>query len=83
MSQWRALYLFELGLALLSLAAVSLLRLPPAERKPAFEPLDFATFTLFAIGVALVAAVLGQGRIVWWNEARSTAPARHSCPMSA
>ncbi|RZM23083.1 MAG: MFS transporter, partial [Sphingomonas sp.] len=29
MSQWRTLYLFELGLALLSLAAVAALRLPP------------------------------------------------------
>lgn len=67
MSQWRALYLFELGLALLSLAAVSLLRLPPTERRPAFEKMDFVTFTLFGTSVALFAAVLGQGRIVWWT----------------
>jgi MFS family permease len=67
MSQWRALYLFELGLAMLSLAAVSLLRLPPTERKPAFEPMDFVTFALFGGSVALVAAVLGEGRIVWWT----------------
>lgn len=70
MSQWQTLYLFELGLALLSLAAVSLLRLPPTERRPAFEPLDFVTFVLFALGVGLLAAVLGEGRIVWWREAR-------------
>jgi MFS family permease len=68
-SQWRTLYLFELGLALLSLAAVSLLRLPPTERKPAFERVDFATFALFAVAAALVAAVLAQGRIVWWLQA--------------
>jgi hypothetical protein len=68
MSQWRALYLFELGLALLSLAAVSLLRLPPAERKPAFEALDFVTFVLLGGSVALIAAVLGEGRIVWWRD---------------
>ena len=68
-SEWRALYLFELGLALLSLAAVSLLRLPPTERKPAFEPLDFVTFVLFAGAVALVSAVLGQGRYAWWTSA--------------
>jgi MFS family permease len=67
MSQWRALYLFELGLALLSLAAVSVLRLPPAERRPAFEPMDFVTFALFGGSVALFAAVLGEGRIVWWT----------------
>jgi len=69
MSQWRALYLFEFGLALLSLVAVSLLRLPPTERKPAFEPLDFVTFTLFAVAIALLSAVLGQWRLVWWFEA--------------
>jgi hypothetical protein len=68
-SQWRTLYLFELGLALLSLAAVSLLRLPPTERKPAFERVDFATFALLAVAAALVAAVLAQGRIVWWLQA--------------
>jgi len=69
MSQWRTLYLFEFGLALISLAAVSLLRLPPAERRPAFEPLDFVTFILFGGSMALFAAVLGEGRIVWWTQA--------------
>lgn len=68
-SQWRALYLFECGLAVLSFAAVSLLRLPPAERSKAFEPLDFVTFVLFGGSMALFAAVLGEGRIVWWTEA--------------
>lgn len=69
MSQWRALYLFEFGLALLSFAAVALVRLPPAERSKAFEPLDFVTFILFGGSLALIAAVLGQGRIVWWTQA--------------
>jgi MFS family permease len=68
-SEWRTLYLFELGLAMLCFAAVSLLRLPPTERHAAFEPLDFVTFTLFAGALALIAAVLGQGRILWWTEA--------------
>ncbi|MBJ6121477.1 MFS transporter [Sphingomonas mollis] len=69
MSQWRTLYLFELGLALLSLAAVATLRLPPTTRQKAFEPLDFLTFVLFAGSMALFSAVLGLGRIVWWTEA--------------
>ena len=68
MSQWRALYLFEAGLALLCLAAIGLLRLPPSERQPAFEKLDFVTFGLLATAIALVAAVLGLGRIVWWTD---------------
>ena len=69
LSQWRALYLFELGLALLSLAAVTWLRLPGTQRQPAFAPLDFVTFVLFGGAVALVAAVLGLGRFVWWSQA--------------
>ena len=69
MSQWRTLYLFELGLALLSLAAVAALRLPPTTRSKAFEPLDFLTFVLFAGSTALFAAVHGHGRIVWWTNA--------------
>ncbi|MET0269200.1 MAG: MFS transporter [Sphingomonas sp.] len=68
MSQWRALYLFELGLAALSLAAVLAFRLPPTVRQKAFERLDFVTFTLFAGSMALFAAVLGLGRIVWWTQ---------------
>jgi MFS family permease len=68
LSQWRTLYLFELGMALLSLAAVIALRLPPTVRQKAFERLDFVTFTLFAGAMALLAAVLGQGRYVWWMQ---------------
>ncbi|MEJ5975013.1 MFS transporter [Novosphingobium sp. PS1R-30] len=61
------LFLFEFGLTLACLACVSLLRLPPSERIEAFEPLDFFTFALFAPGMALLCAVLVQGRIVWWS----------------
>lgn len=70
MAQWRTLYLFELGLAAMSLAAVTWLRLPPSQRQKAFEPLDFLTFVLLAGSMGLFAAVLGLGRIVWWTEAR-------------
>ena len=69
MSEWRALYLFELGLAVLSVAAVLAFRLPPTVRRKAFEPLDFVTFALFAGSMALFTAVLGLGRIVWWTQA--------------
>jgi len=66
---WQALFLFELGLALLSLMAVLLVRLPPSERIQAFEKLDFVTLALFIPGMGLLCAVLGQGRIQWWTEA--------------
>lgn len=66
--EWRTLYLFEFGLAVISLAAVLLLRLPPSERQKAFEPLDFVSFGLFASGTALLCAVLGEGRLLWWKD---------------
>ena len=61
------LFVFELGLTLACLGSVALLRLPPSERVEAFEPLDFLTFALFAPGMALLCAVLAQGRIIWWS----------------
>ncbi|CAN5244764.1 MFS transporter [soil metagenome] len=67
--QWTMLYVFELGMALISLALIFLLRLPPSEKMKAFEKLDFLTFALYAPGVALLCAVLAQGRILWWMEA--------------
>lgn len=68
-SEWRGFHVFELGLSLLSLAAVFALRMPPSERLKVFDRLDFVTFALFAPGIALLCAVLGLGRIVWWTEA--------------
>ena len=66
--EWRGLYFFELGMALLALGCVLMLKLPPGDRIKAFEKLDFLTFALFAPGVALLSAVLGLGRTVWWLE---------------
>ncbi|MGK6353809.1 MFS transporter [Sphingomonas sp. DT-207] len=63
---WRSLFLLEAGLALLSLAAVGALRLPPAERARVFEPLDLLTFVLLGGALAAIAAVLGLGRFEGW-----------------
>ena len=68
-AEWRGLYLFELGMALLSLGCVLLLKLPPGDRFKTFEKLDFLTFAILASGVALLCAVLSLGRIDWWLEA--------------
>lgn len=73
--RWQTMYLFELGLALFCLAGVRLLVLPPVERMKVFEPLDFVTFPIFAGGMALLCAVLGMGRMLWWFEAPWIAPA--------
>ena len=66
---WRSLFLFEAGLALLSLAAVGALRLPPAARDRVFQPLDLLAFMLIGSGLALIAAVLGLGRLEGWYQA--------------
>lgn len=67
--EWRGLYFFELGLALVSLACVIALKLPPSDRKKVFEKKDFITFILLAPGMALICAVLSLGRLDWWFEA--------------
>lgn len=67
-AEWNGLYLFELGLTMVSLGAVLLLKLPPGDRFQAFRPTDFLTFSLFAPGIALLCAVLTFGRILWWHE---------------
>jgi MFS family permease len=68
LAEWRGLYLFELGLTLVTLAAVLWLKLPPGDRFKAFRPTDFLTFSLFAPGVALLCAALTFGRVLWWTE---------------
>jgi MFS family permease len=67
--QWHGLYLIEIAMALFCLAAVNLVRVPPVPRVRMFQPRDFLTFILFAPGIALLCAVLAQGRYVWWFNA--------------
>jgi MFS family permease len=67
-AEWRGLYLFELGMTLVTLAAVLWLKLPPGDRFKAFRPTDFLTFSLFAPGMALLCAALTFGRVLWWTE---------------
>jgi MFS family permease len=66
-AEWRGLYLFELGLTLVTLGAVLWLKLPPGDRFKAFRPTDFVTFALFAPGMALLCAALTFGRVLWWT----------------
>ncbi|WP_067703056.1 MULTISPECIES: MFS transporter [unclassified Erwinia] len=67
LEEWRGLYLFELGLAMICLGAVLILKLPPGERMKVFEKKDFLTFLLMAPGMALFCAVLSLGRVEWWT----------------
>jgi MFS family permease len=68
--EWRGLYIFELGLALLALACVLVLRLPPGDHFKVFRKMDFVTFLLFAPGVALLCAAVQFGRQLWWFDTR-------------
>lgn len=65
---WRPLYVFEFGMALLVVAAVSVLKLPRSVRVHAFEWRDLVSYGFFAPALALIAAVLGQVRILWWSD---------------
>jgi len=66
LEEWRGLYLFELGLAMIAFGCVLVLKLPPGDRMKVFEKMDFVTFILLAPGMALICAVLSLGRIEWW-----------------
>lgn len=66
---WRMSYFFEVGLVLLTLAAVLTLPLPPGRHERAFERTDLLTIGLIFPGVVLLCAVLGLGRVLWWTEA--------------
>jgi len=67
LAEWRGLYVFELGLTLVTLGGVLWLKLPPGDRFRAFRPTDFLTFALFAPGMALLCAALTFGRVLWWT----------------
>ena len=68
LGEWQTLYLFEFALALCSLAAATMLKLPPGIRVQVIEKTDFLTFALAAPAFALIAGVLAQGRLQWWAE---------------
>ncbi|MCC2978038.1 MFS transporter [Sphingomonas sp. PL-96] len=68
LGDWQTLYLFEFGLAACALAAVISVKLPPGIRIQVFEAKDFLTFALLAPAMAIVGAVLAQGRTQWWTE---------------
>ena len=65
LGEWRGLYLFETGLAVVSFAAVVALKLPRSLRVRVIEPLDYLTFALLAPALALIGAVCAQVRTQW------------------
>lgn len=68
LGNWHGLHLIEVALALGALAALLALPLPPSDRSPAFERLDFVTIALVIPAMSLLCGVLGVGRLAWWTE---------------
>lgn len=66
---WHGLYLFEVGLALIAMAAVYVLPLQPQPRAKVISGLDVLSYLLIAVGFGLLAVVLTLGRLYWWLEA--------------
>lgn len=65
LDEWRGLYFFELGLALISLACVIALKLPPGDRRKVFEKKTLSpSFTGTGYGAAVRGAVAGPSGLV-------------------
>ncbi|MCH8856859.1 MAG: hypothetical protein IIA03_11590, partial [Proteobacteria bacterium] len=62
-----ALFLLDVALALISLAAIAALPLSPQPRRPAFDRGDLLAFPLYAVGLALLCVTISQGRLQWWT----------------
>lgn len=68
LGQWHGLFLPDVALATLSLAAIHALPLKAAPRQSAFSSGDAIAFPLYAGGLGLLAVVLSQGRLHWWRD---------------
>ncbi len=66
--QWHGLFLFDVTLGVLSLAAIHAVPLAPQPRRNAFCRGDLLAFPLYATGLALLCVVLSQGRLHWWTD---------------
>ena len=68
LGQWHGLFLLEVSLALACLAAILAVRLTPMPRQQCFDRWDLLAFPPYAVGLALLAVVLSQGRTAWWTD---------------
>ena len=66
---WRGLQFVDIGLAVLSVAAINMVRPVPAPRVRALNRGDAVAFPLYAISLGLFSVVLTQGRAHWWTDA--------------
>ncbi|WP_332877646.1 MFS transporter [Massilia sp. S19_KUP03_FR1] len=67
--RWHGLFLLDVALAALSVAAIHAVPLQPQPRQAAFEAGDLLPFVLYASGLALLCVTISQGRLAWWTDA--------------
>lgn len=66
---YHALYMLEMGLALIAFAIIYTMPLTPPPRSVVIQRLDVLSYLLLAIGFGCLAVVLTLGRLYWWFEA--------------
>jgi MFS family permease len=66
---YHALYMLEMGLALIAFAIIYTLPLTAPARAVVIQRLDILSYLLLAIGFGCLAVVLTLGRLYWWFEA--------------
>ncbi|SES13772.1 Major Facilitator Superfamily protein [Rhizobium sp. NFR03] len=66
---WRALYTFEVALALIALPFIYLLPVTAPPRAKVIQTLDILSYLILAGGFGCLAIILSLGRFYWWFEA--------------
>ncbi|TCP87393.1 MFS transporter [Rhizobium sp. PP-CC-2G-626] len=66
---WRALYTFEVALALIALPFIYLLPVTAPLRAKVIQTLDIFSYLILAGGFGCLAILLSLGRFYWWFEA--------------
>ncbi len=66
--RWHGLFLLDVALAVLSVAAIHAVPLRPQPRRDAFVAGDLLAFPLYAAGLALLCVAISQGRLAWWTD---------------
>ncbi|MCK8779840.1 MFS transporter [Rhizobium sp. NTR19] len=69
LGDYHALYLVEMGVAMISLALVYLLPLNSVPRAKVISGLDIVSYLFLAVGLGSFAVALTVGRIYWWTDA--------------
>lgn len=65
----HGLYMLEISLALIGVGLIFYLPLTPMPRAKVLEKLDVVSYSFFALGLGINAAIMPVGRLYWWREA--------------